>query len=147
MSIPPHPSIRHPGEKGVFTRFAEKTALHAGRPAAFLIALAVVLFWGLSGPVFKFSDTWQLVINTGTTIITFLMVFLIQNSQNRDTAAIHLKLDELLRAHGRANTAMMDLEELSEEELTAIRGQVARTARGWQSIPPPRALPGPSWRC
>jgi low affinity Fe/Cu permease len=100
-----------------FRRFARSTADAISTPAAFFIALASVLVWALCGPFFKFSDTWQLVINTGTTIITFLVVFMIQNTQNRDAKAVHLKLDELLRAVKRARTGFVDLERLTDEEL------------------------------
>jgi low affinity Fe/Cu permease len=110
-----------------FTRFAKKTAQLSGRPATFGIACAVILLWIVSGPVFGFSDTWQLIINTGTTIVTFLMVFLIQNTQNRDTAAMHVKLDELIRAT-RGHNALMDLEELDEERLEAFRHKYERLA-------------------
>lgn len=129
MSIPAQPTIRPRGKRGFFTEFASKTACWTGRPATFLTALGIVFVWAVSGPVFGFSDTWQLVINTGTTIVTFLMVFLIQQTQNRDTAALHLKLDELIRSHNRANTAMMDLEELSETELDNIREEYEDLAR------------------
>lgn len=103
-----------------FTKFTKKVAHIAGLPATSLIALLIIIVWAISGPIFGFSDTWQLVINTGTTIITFLMVFLIQNTQNRDTMALQLKLDELLRATEEAQNSMMDLEELEEHELEVI---------------------------
>ena len=110
-----------------FTRFAKKTAQLSGRPAAFALAAAIVVAWGILGPVFGFSDTWQLVINTGTTIVTFLMVFLIQNTQNRDTAAIQVKLDELIRVT-QGHNALMDLEELEEDDLEAFRAKYAKMA-------------------
>ncbi|HEV8124477.1 MAG TPA: low affinity iron permease family protein [Gemmatimonadales bacterium] len=105
------------GRRDFFTRFSKLAARSTGHPAAFLLAVSIIVAWAVTGPVFHFSDTWQLVINTGTTVITFLMVFLIQNTQNRDTQAIQLKLDELLRSHEGAHTALCDLEELSEKEL------------------------------
>ena len=104
-----------------FTRFAKWTARATGQPAAFVIAVSIILVWAVSGPVFGFSDTWQLVINTGTTIVTFLMVFLIQNTQNRDSEAIQVKLDEIIRAIEGADNALLDLEELDEKELDVIR--------------------------
>jgi low affinity Fe/Cu permease len=99
-----------------------------GRPSTFLLAVGVILGWIVTGPIFGFSDTWQLVINTGTTIVTFLMVFLIQNTQNRDTAAIQLKLDELIRATQGAHNALMDLEELEERQVEAFRRRYERLA-------------------
>jgi low affinity Fe/Cu permease len=112
--------------KEVFHEFARKTALAVGSPWAFLIAALVIVFWAASGPVFGFSDTWQLVINTGTTIVTFLMVFLIQNTQNRDARAMHLKLDELIRAlHGPRNS-MVDLEDASDKELERVEREFKR---------------------
>jgi len=104
-----------------FTRTAKWASHAAGRPATFSIAVTIILLWAITGPIFHFSDTWQLVINTGTTIITFLMVFLIQNTQNRDTEALQIKLDELLRSVENAHTVLLDLEELDEEELDLVR--------------------------
>ncbi len=109
-----------------FRRFAEKTAHAVGSYWSFLAALCIVLAWAVSGPLFGYSDTWQLVINTGTTIITFLMVFLIQNTQNRDARVVSLKLDELLRSAEQARNSMVDLEELSDEELEHVHGEFAR---------------------
>lgn len=100
-----------------FRKFSHTVAELVGTPQAFVSALLIIIVWLLSGPVFHFSDTWQLVINTATTIITFLMVFLIQNSQNRDAKAFHLKLDELIKGVRGARTSMVDLEELTDEEL------------------------------
>jgi low affinity Fe/Cu permease len=112
-----------------FTRFAKATAHLAGRPAAFILAAAVILLWLVTGPIFHFSDTWQLVINTGTTIVTFLMVFLIQCTQNRDTEALQVKLDELLRVTAGAHNALLDLEELEEVELQRIQVSYAALAK------------------
>jgi len=115
-----------------FSRFAKLTARATGHPAAFMIAALIILIWGVTGPIFEFSDTWQLVINTGTTIVIFLMVFLIQNTQNRDSHAVQLKLDELIRAVRGAHNALLDLEELEESDLEGFREryeQLARTAR------------------
>lgn len=103
-----------------FTHFAKATARATGRPAAFTLAVFVILAWLVTGPLFQFSDTWQLVINTGTTIVTFLMVFLIQATQNRDAEAVQVKLDELLRATLGAHNALLDLEQLEERELDQI---------------------------
>ena len=112
---------REPHTSTVFGRFSRRTATVAGKPVTFMFAVGVIALWGLTGPFFGFSDTWQLVINTGTTIITFLMVFLIQNTQNRDTEALQIKLDELIRAVKGARNEVLDLEELDENELEKIR--------------------------
>ena len=112
----------------VFTHFAKWASRATGRPATFIGAGLIILLWAITGPVFDFSDTWQLVINTGTTIITFLMVFLIQNTQNRDTEAMHIKLDELIRAVSNAQNTMLDLEELDEKELDKIRADYEKLA-------------------
>ena len=113
---------------GKFQWLARATARGAGSQWAFAMALLIVLIWGLTGPLFHFSDTWQLVINTGTTIITFLMVFLIQSTQNRDSEAIQVKLDELIRSIQGAHTALLNLEELEEEELDEIHAEYCRIA-------------------
>ncbi|HET7583854.1 MAG TPA: low affinity iron permease family protein [Gemmatimonadaceae bacterium] len=105
----------------VFRKLAQTVSRAMGSAWAFLAAFLVIVAWGITGPVFRFSDTWQLVINTGTTIVTFLMVFLIQNTQNRDARAMHLKLDELLRAVAHARTGMVDLEDLSDAELDVLQ--------------------------
>jgi low affinity Fe/Cu permease len=115
--------------KSRFELLSEWISVALGRPAAFLGALAVVLLWAISGPVFGYSDTWQLVINTGTTIVTFLMVFLIQNTQNNDTRAIQIKLDELIRVTKGAHNALMDLEELEEVHLQDFRRRYTALAR------------------
>ena len=115
-------------KRDYFGRFARSSARLAGRPLSFFLAVSVVIVWLCSGPVFGFSDSWQLVINTGTTIVTFLMVFVIQNAQNRDGQAIQLKLDELLRSIKGAHTALLDIEKLSEEELDTLRNKYEKLA-------------------
>jgi low affinity Fe/Cu permease len=114
---------------GAFSRFAKWTARMTGKPVSFGLAALVVLAWIVTGPLFGFSDTWQLVINTGTTIITFLMVFLIQSTQNSDTQALQIKLDELIRVTAGAHNALLDLEELEEEDLRRIRAKYERLAQ------------------
>ena len=104
----------------IFTWIAGRIAAFAGQPIAFILALAIIIVWGVSGPLFHYSDTWQLVVNTATTIVTFLMVFLIQNTQNRDARAIHLKLDEIIRSIHPAHNEMIDIEKLSDEELEEL---------------------------
>ena len=111
-----------------FSQFARRLAILSGRPVSFIIAALAVAIWAATGPLFGYSDTWQLVINTSTTIITFLMVFLIQNTQNRDTEAMQLKLDELIRATQGAHTASLDLEELEEEQLESYRKRYCELA-------------------
>jgi len=106
-----------------YSRFAKSAAHFCGRPRVFVVALLVILVWIVTGPIFHYSDTWQLVINTGTTIVTFLMVFLIQNTQNRDTEAIQVKLDELIRATKGAHNALLDLEELEDDTLESFRNR------------------------
>lgn len=113
-----------------YSQFAKAAAHFCGRPRVFTLAVAVIVVWVITGPMFGFSDTWQLVINTGTTIVTFLMVFLIQNTQNRDTEAIQVKLDELIRATQGAHNALLDLEELEEENLDAFKAKYQALAAG-----------------
>jgi len=112
-----------------FSRFAKRVSLFTGRPITFILALTLILVWAVTGPLFGYSDTWQLVINTGTTILTFLMVFLIQNTQNRDTEALQIKLDELIRVQQEANNALLDLEELDEEDLARVKAIYLSLAR------------------
>ncbi len=111
-----------------FIHLTKQTARVSGRPSTFLLAVLVILVWLITGPIFRWSDTWQLVINTGTTIVTFLMVFLIQSTQNRDAEAVQIKLDEILRVTTGAHNALMDLEELEEQELDAVRTRYVRLA-------------------
>jgi len=111
-----------------FGRFAKGTSRAAGKPATFMLAMGVVVLWAATGPLFGYSDTWQLVINTGTTVITFLMVFLIQATQNRDAEALQVKLDELIRATEGAHNALLDLEDIDEEQMDRIRDRYANLA-------------------
>jgi low affinity Fe/Cu permease len=124
----PHSPPGNGSHPGGFTRFARWVSCHAGSPGAFLLAVLIIVAWAVTGPMFHYSDTWQLVINTGTTIVTFVMVFLIQNTQNRDSRAIHVKLDELIRAMKGARNSLLNLEELSDEELQQIQNHFARLA-------------------
>ena len=124
----------------LFNHFANTTAKVAGRPWTFILCLLLVLGWAVTGPVFKFSETWQLVINTGTTIVTFLMVFLIQNTQNRDAAAMHAKMDELIYAVKKADAAFIGIEHLTDKELAAILREVERRGRDIHAGQPARAV-------
>ena len=113
----------------IFSHAAHWTSRQCGRPSTFILSCTVILVWGITGPFFHFSDTWQLIINTGTTIITFLMVFLIQNTQNRDMTALHLKLDELIRATDHARNTLMVLEDMTEEELDRLKTSFSRISQ------------------
>jgi low affinity Fe/Cu permease len=130
-----------------FRRFAATVSTLAGSPQAFILSVTLIVIWAVSGPFFGFSDSWQLVINTGTTILTFLMVFLIQNTQNRDARAIHLKLDELIRSMRHARNSLVDLEELSDEELDKLQEEFRQfresheAAHGREVAPPPHNHP------
>jgi len=126
-----------------FLRFAQWASHATGRPVAFQLAALTVIVWALTGPLFGYSDTWQLVINTGTTIVTFLMVFLIQATQNRDTAAMHVKLDELIRVIGTARNALLDLEQLDEGDIEQLRAEYLRLAEEARRRPE-RAHAGPA---
>ncbi|MEO8364860.1 MAG: low affinity iron permease family protein [Pseudoxanthomonas sp.] len=130
-----------------FNRLAQATAKFTGNPICFCLAAATVVAWAISGPLFGFSETWQLVINTGTTIVTFLMVFLIQNTQNRDTEAMQIKLDELIHVTRLANDELLDLEEMEEAELDRLRDQyedLARKAKTKRDERHRSAKPGPA---
>jgi low affinity Fe/Cu permease len=141
MSRDNHAGRAPSGWRERFRKFARKTSQFAGSPWIFLLACLVIVAWAALGPAFHYSDTWQLVINTGTTIVTFLMVFLIQNTQNRDTRAVHLKLDELIRALQGARNALVNLEEMSDEELDRLQEEFDRVCR--QRSRPPRQAPDP----
>jgi len=137
----PYPTVEHHEANGrreaaIFARFARWTERQVGRPIAFVLAFLTIIVWAATGPVFGWSDTWQLVINTATTIITFLMVFVIQNTQNRDTKAIHLKLDELIRVNQAARNSLMCLEERSESEVEEVKSDFVGLAA--TENPPPR---------
>ena len=126
----PNVSIPTAKSRSWFARFARQTSRWTGKPIAFFLSLAVVIVWLATGPIYHYSDTWQLVINTGTTVVTFLMVFLIQNAQYRDAEAVQMKLDELLRVTHGAHNALLDLEELEEDELDRIRQGYTELAEG-----------------
>jgi len=121
------------GLRSIFGQIARKVAEVTGGAWAFLVAVLIVVIWGVTGPVFGFSDTWQLVINTGTTIVTFLMVFLIQNTQNRDTRAIHLKLDELIHSVKRAHNEFIEAEDLTEDQLDELRNHYSGLAKRYHN--------------
>lgn len=116
-------------QKHLFTALSKRASARMGHPMTFSIALGIIVVWLLTGPIFQYSNTWQLMINTMTTIVTFLMVFLIQNTQNRESAAVQIKLDELIRADKDAHTVLLDLEELTEEELLTLKGKYEDLAR------------------
>ena len=124
----------------LFRTFSQRTSSTAGSPVGFGLAVGVVVVWALTGPFFGYSDSWQLVINTGTTIVTFLMVFLIQNTQNRDTRAVHLKLDELLRSVQDARNSMLDLEHLTDDELDRLQAEFSALREHAQEEARRRAL-------
>ena len=124
----------------LFRTFSQRTSGLTGSPVGFGLAVAVIVVWAVTGPLFGYSDSWQLVINTGTTIVTFLMVFLIQNTQNRDTRAVHLKLDELLRAVQDARNSMLDLENLTDEELDRLQAEFSALREHAQEEAKRRAL-------
>jgi low affinity Fe/Cu permease len=121
--------MRRPKSNTGFTHFAKWASRTTGQPVTFIIAVIIIMLWAITGPIFHFSDTWQLVINTSTTIVTFLMVFLIQNTQNRDTEVLQIKLDELIRAIENAHNALLDLEELNDEEIDLVRADYEKLAQ------------------
>jgi low affinity Fe/Cu permease len=120
----------------LFRKFSHRISEVVGSPWSFIVAVTIIIIWGLTGPIFQFSDTWQLVINTGTTIVTFLMVFLIQNTQNRDAKAIHLKLDELIRAIDKARDNLVDLEDLTDEELNQLEEEFKKFREKADTVEP-----------
>jgi len=120
--------------RDAFGVFARKTSTILGSAWAFVLAIIVIVIWALTGPTFRYSDTWQLIINTSTTIVTFLMVFLIQNTQNRDAKAVHLKLDELIRALGPARNKLVDLEDLSDDDLKALEAEFAKLRKKAEGV-------------
>jgi len=124
-----------------FHSIARETSTAVGRPKTFFLAVAIIAAWGISGPFFHFSNTWQLIINTGTTIVTFLMVFLIQNTQNRDSKALHLKIDELLRANRAARNTLMNLEEMTDDELDELEAEFNRLRRMASDEEEPKSAP------
>ncbi|MGB7922391.1 MAG: low affinity iron permease family protein [Pyrinomonadaceae bacterium] len=120
--------------RDLFHKIAQKTSEAVGSPWAFMIAITIIIVWAMSGPIFGFSDTWQLIINTGTTIVTFLMVFLIQNTQNRDAKVIHLKLDELIRVTKRARNHLVDLEDMTDDEIKELEEEFRRLRERGQAV-------------
>ena len=124
----PNKRVTHLYRGTFFSRFSKWAAYAMGHPVVFTSAIAIVIAWAMTGPMFGFSDTWQLIINTATTVVTFLMVFLIQNTQNRDSAAIQLKLDEVIRSTQGAHNALLDVEELSQQDLDALRTHYSKLA-------------------
>ena len=129
-------TLRDESMNEFFRRFSHKTSEIVGSPWSFIVALVIILIWGVTGPIFHFSDTWQLVINTWTTIVTFLMVFLIQNTQNRDAKAIHLKLDELIRSVEQARNNLVDLEDMSDEDLAKLEKEFRNFREKADPVPP-----------
>ena len=127
----------------LFNDFATRTSTAAGQPVTFVIAVVIIVVWGVTGPMFHYSDTWQLVINTGTTIVTFLMVFLIQNSQNRDGAAMQAKLDELLRAVDKAREQFIGIEHLTDQQIELVRAALERHAKQLKETQPEKQQTAP----
>jgi len=123
----------HMGFNDWFGKIAAKTSGRVGSPPAFILAIALVVIWAVLGPHYRYSDTWQLIINTGTTVVTFLIVFLIQNTQNRDARALHLKLDEVIRSIHSAHNNMIDIEKLSDGELAKLAKQYERFREEWDT--------------